>query len=381
METHIETPGSSDAWYAYPGTDNDVVLSTRVRLARNLANFPFPNKLHGSANAISRETDGQRIQSIVFDSFNRFENSDQFQAISVDKLDPLGSRILEERGVIDSTEGENLGIVMRTDGKVSCTVNVIDHVRIASFTPGLDVDGALGLCREVDDGMQKNVQFAASYDFGYLTSSLLDAGSGMKISLRVHLPSLSALGRIQTVSQDMQEKGILFTACYGAGGVDKANTLGGKGMSLGSYYQIAGTNSFTGNEYDQTAAVAAVGKQLVELERKARTECSQSMPTDIRDDVYRAYALSRFSKFISLREAIDVVSGVKWGKDLGLLTGIDDAELHALLYRIQEAHLEFVLKSGNFNFEKDIADNTDKKVCRLRALILQEAFQDIHLAE
>lgn len=399
METHIQTPGNSDAWYSCDGAENDVVLSTRVRLARNLANFPFPSKL--------RETDGQRIQSIVFDAFNQFDTAGQFQALAIEKLDPLGSRILQERGVLDGVDSvattsksgqgsgafvgsslvektnddENRGIVMRTDGKVSCTVNIVDHVRIASFMPGLDVDNALGLCREVDEGMQKNIQFAASYEFGYLTSSITDAGSGMKVSVRVHLPSLSLLGRIPAVAGNLQEKGILFTACYGAGGIDSVSPAGGKGSSLGAYYQLSSKNSFSGNEYDQTTAIAAATKQIAEQERKARSECKDSMPTVIRDEIYRAYALSRFSKFISLREAIDIVSNVKWGKDLELLNGIGDSELHALLYRIQQAHLEFVLKSGNFNFEKDIADNTDKKVCRLRALILQEAFEDIHLAE
>jgi len=273
------------------------------------------------------------------------------------------------------------GIVMRTDGKVSCTVNMQDHVRIASFSSGLEVEKALGVCHEVDEGIQKSVQFAASYEFGYLTSSLFDAGSGMKLSFRVHLPSLSALSRIPAVIKDMQARGMTFTSCYGAGGSDAVCGSGGIGTSLGAYYQVSGTNCLSGTEFDQAAAVTAAGRQLAELERTARGECLEKMPTSIRNEVYRSYALSRFSQFLSFREAIDIISGLKWGKDMGLLTGINDAELHALLYRVQQAHLEFVLKSGSFNFEKDIADNTEKKVCRLRALILQEAFEDIHLAE
>ena len=383
MEGPIAAPGTNDAWYSYAGNDNDVVLSTRVRLARNLANFPFPQKIRG--------TDGQRVQAIVFDAFNHLDNGDKFQAISIEKLDPLGSKILQERGVLSADEiiakkkndiedaDRACGIVMRTDGKVSCTVNIADHMRIASFTPGLDVDGAYALCKEVDDGVQKNIQFAASYDYGYLTSAVTDSGSGMKLSLRVHLPSLSMLNRIPSIINDMNARGIVLSACYGAS--DLSSNTAGRGTSLGSYYQLSSTNSTSGSEFDQKTSIAAAGWQLTDLERKARTECKETMPTVIRNEVYRAYALSRFSKFITLREAIDIISGVKWGKDMELLTGVTDAELHALLYRVQQAHLEFVLKSGDFNFEKDIADNTEKKVCRLRALILQESFDDIHLAE
>lgn|SRR5574344_81002 len=384
MAAHIEAPGSTNAWYAYPGADNDVVLSTRIRLARNLANFPFPQKLRGS--------DGQRIQAIIFDAFNHFDTAEQYQSVAIEKLDPLGEKILEERGVLSaedvfvakanhSDDDLSRGIIMRTDGKVSCTVNIIDHVRIAAFTAGLDVDGALALCKEVDNGMQKSVQFAASYDFGYLTSAVADAGSGMKLSIRVHLPSLAALGRIPSVINDMQEKGVLFTTCYGAG--NSEGVIGGlqKGVSLGSFYQLSGTNSVAGTEFDQTAVVVAAVKQLEELERIARADCEETLPTVIRNEMYRSYTLARFSKFITLREAIEIIGAVKWGKDMALLTGIDDAQLHALLFRVQQAHLEFVLKSDSFNFEKDVADNTDRKVCRLRALILQEAFADIHVAD
>lgn len=373
MEANLSTPGSNNAWYALTGPDSDVVLSTRIRLARNLANFPFPKKLQGN--------DAQRIQSIVFDAVNQFSDSDQFQAISVDKLDSLGSSILQERGVLESSSGENIGIIMRLDGRISCTVNSVDHVRIAAFSSGLDFEKVYALCRTVDDDLQKHIQFAASYDFGYLTSSVFDAGSGMKISFRLHLPSLSIQQKIASVASDLFKKGIQFTACFGAGGLDIASSGGGVGSSLGSCYQLSGFNSFTGTEVDQAAVIVSAVKQLAELERKARAECKEKSATDIRNSIYRSYALAKFSKFIPLREAIDIISNIKWGKSLDLLSGIDDASLHALLYRVQSAHLEFVLRSGNFNFEPDIADCEEKKINRLRALTLQEAFADVRLAE
>lgn len=378
MDNEITSSSSTNAWYSCPGNETDVVLSTRVRLARNLANFPFPKKLLGN--------DGQRIQSIVFDAVNQSPDRENFYAISVNKLDPIGARILTERGVLEADTinepaNDSLGIIMRLDGKVSCTVNSVDHVRIASFATGLNFEDAYSLCKVFDEDMQKHIQFAASYDFGYLTSSIYDAGSGMKISFRVHLPSLSMQGRIAAVAADLYKKNIQFTACFGAGGSDKASAAGGMGSSLGSCYQISGFNSFTGTEIDQAAAIVSAVKQVVELERKAREECKEKMATDIRNDIYRSFALAKFSKFITLREAIDIISNLKWGRSMSLLTGIDDVSLHALLYRIQEAHIQMVLKSGNFNFEKDIADNNDKKICRLRALILQEAFEDVRLAE
>lgn len=376
MNTEISNASSTNAWYSCEGNDTDVVLSTRVRLARNLANFPFPKKLQGN--------DAQRIQSIVFDAVNQSSDRENFYAISVNKLDPVGARILTERGVLEaetSNTNDSLGIIMRLDGKVSCTVNSIDHVRISSFAAGLSFEDAYSLCKVFDEDLQKHIQFAASFDFGYLTSSIYDAGSGMKISFRVHLPSLSMQQRIAAVAAELYKKGIQFTACYGAGGAEKASAAGGMGTSLGACYQISGFNSYTGTEIDQAATIIASVRQVIELERKARAECKEKNATDIRNDIYRSFALAKFSKFITLREAIDIISNLKWGRSMSLLTGIDDVSLHALLYRIQEAHIQMVLKSGNFNFEPDIADNNDKKICRLRALILQEAFEDVRLAE
>ena len=366
MDENLEST-VQNAWYACGGQEDDIVLSTKVELARNLANFLFPQCLRG--------TDCLRVREVVFDAFNHLENSEDFQAIAVNQLDMLGSRILQERGILkESPEQEaekEAGIILRTDGVLACTVNILDHVRISSFVSGLDLDEAVRLSSDLDKQLQKRIQFAASYDFGYLTASIMEAGSGMKLSLRVHLPSLSMQGTIGSVSEELNKNGILFSALYG---------VGDKGASLGSYYELVSTNSQTGSEFDQVVSMSSAAKKLAEMERGAREKCLDIMPSEVRNYLYRSIALARSSIFISLREAVDIISGVKWGKDIGLVDGIDDATLHALLYRIQEGHLEYVLKNGEFHFEKDISDNPVRKNERLRALILQEAFEDVKIA-
>ncbi len=362
---------TSDAWYTASGQESDVVLSTKICVARNLANFPFPKKLRGN--------DGERIQSIVFDAFNHLENGEEFKAVATNRLDEMGSRILRERGILSADGDQNTGIIMRTDGRVSCTVNFIDHLRISVFSAGMDLDGVLSLAHEIDKGLQQRIQFAASYDFGYLTSSVTDAGSGMKLSLRFHLPSLSLLGRIKDISADMTSRGISFATSFGSNAINTILGSSDFSASLGSYYEISSINSQSGSELDQLASIAAEAQKIKELERSAREECLKLMPSDVRNYMYRSLALARSSLFISLRESVSIISGIKWGLDMGLLDGISDTVLHALLYRIQEGHLQFVLKNGNFNFENDVNDNNTKKNERLRALILQEAFEHVKL--
>ena len=115
-------------WYSYTGRDGDVVVSTRVRLARNLADFLFPSA--------EKKDESERVQTLVFDAFSRFENPDDYHLVTTETLDALGKKILEERGVLDGSGAS--GIVMKGDGRLSCRVNSTDHVRIASFEPGLN---------------------------------------------------------------------------------------------------------------------------------------------------------------------------------------------------------------------------------------------------
>ncbi len=364
-------PGS-DAWYALPGKETDVVLSTKVTVSRNLANFPFPKKLHPS--------DAERVQSLVFDAINNMDNGGDFHAVSVEKLDSLGKLILQERGVLPDEAKNDAGVVIRNDGKVSCSVNVVDHVRISTFASGFNFDSALEDSRVFDEGLQKKLQFAASYDFGYLTSNIMDAGSGMKLLLRLHLPSLSLTGKIAKISSELSDKGMFVAASYGAGGFDYLSGNQSMGGALGCYYDISLINSQSGTEFDQVTSLVSEITKLKELERAARAECREKLPTMVRNWLYRSVALARNSMYIPVREAVNIISGVKLGRDMNLVTGIDDVTLHALLYRIQEGHLEYVLRNGSFTFDKDIQDSDFLKKQRLRALILQEAFDDIKTA-
>lgn len=353
----------NDAWYAFNGPDNDVVLSTRVRFARNLANFPFPSKF--------KDDDAYRVQTLVFDSFSHCEQPDRYQGVIASELDSLGSSILQERGVLDLNyvKENGCGIIVRTDGKVSCEINTSDHVRIASFVPGLDGKAAFDLCAKVDDELQNTLQFAADYEKGYLTSSIYDCGSGMKISCRLHLPSLSFSGKLLELFASLNSKEIEVSDCFGAGTLPSS--------SLGFYYQISSRISGNGTELDQIAALTSAVKFLVENERRERAIVLRKHQTEVRNRIFRSYSKIKFASLIDLREAVEIISDIKWGKNLGFFSEVEEQTLCALLYRIQNGHLEFVLKSKKFNFPQDIAENKTLKTDYLRSLIIQEIFDNI----
>jgi protein arginine kinase len=360
----------TDAWYASEGPEQDVVVSTKIRLARNLANFPFPQYARGD--------DSERVQALVFDAFSKIEPAGLFQAISTGCLDSLGKRILAERGVIPFDIANNArdpraapGIVVRNDGRLTCAVNDTDHIRISAFAPGLDPAGVWQNAHDIEEKIQERLHFAASREFGYLTAFLADAGSGMKLTVHVHLPAVALAGKLLAAAEEAEARGFTISAAYG----------NDSGSSLGSYYAVTNANSFAGNEFDQIASLSSVAAYLADFERKLRNVVAETKPTVLRDRVCKSFALAKCSSFLSEREAVAYLSDIKLGKDTGLITGISYSELAALLFRIKEAHLAFIAKSANFAFEKDVAESTELSINRMRSLIVHDALDDTELGK
>ena len=357
-------------WYTYSGINDDVVVSTRIRFARNLADFPFPNNFKGD--------DANRIKRLVFDSFSKNSENEVYQTVSLADVNDLGGKMLNERGLISSKSITNpyVGLVMRISGTrpnsgLVCTINEVDHVRISSFVAGLDVENAYSMCKEVDEILQNSLQFAASYDFGYLTTAVKDLGSGMKISARVHLPSVVFLGRHNSLFSEIKKQGFSISASFGS-------TILGN-TSVGDYYQICNLTSQAGSELEQMAAFVACIKNIIKQEQCFRKECLDQRSTEVHNRILRSYYISKTSLLITFREAIQLISDIKWGLNIGILSGIKDNELSALLFRIQEAHLLTVIKNGTFKFPNDIAGNDKKETERLRAIIIQDILENIFI--
>ena len=350
---------NSEIWYNTSSPDQDVVVSTRVRLARNLASFPFP--------ANSKEDECDRVRNIVFDAFSKFVNPDNYQIMALKNVDSNGERILGERGLYDGVSGT--GLITTLDGISACIVNDCDHVRISSFGSGLNLESAYERAEKIDHEMQQYIQFAASRDFGYLTSSVFNAGSGMKTSLRLHLPALSYHGDIKQIVEAAHERGYTIADCFGVGSFFNS--------ALGAYYQISSVSAMSGTEVDQLASMSALGKYICELERKKRALYADNKPTVVRNIVVRAFSLAKFSILLELRECIDIISCIKWGLDSGFIAGVEDYELNSLLYRVQPGHLGYLLKTNAFNFEEDVDEDSQVKENRLRAMILKSTVEKI----
>jgi protein arginine kinase len=177
MAQKQKTDSSKSAWFAAAGKNDDVVISTRARLVRNLADFPFPAKMS--------QDDKARVQALVYDAFNQ---ADDWHFIDMAGISKPGRQILSDKNIIKdecSAVAINYG-----DESTSCLVNESDHIKISAFVSGLDCEKAMEKVYKVDEFLQTKLQFAANIDFGYLTSYIKDCGTGLKFTVRLFIPSI-----------------------------------------------------------------------------------------------------------------------------------------------------------------------------------------------
>lgn len=352
------------AWYTEDGLEADVVLSSRVRIARNIDGFRFPLTI--------KADDAERVQSLVFDAFNHQEHPEQYQIIQMSNLDVLGRLILSERGVLEPDSGNEhwRGIIVRNDGVLSVTVNMEDHVRIAAFSSGLSLFSCGKSTASVEDLLQKKLSFSTMPGFGYLSSGLFSTGTGIKASAIVCLSGLAMNGLLERVIRDFLAKGFILQGYYGQR----------NGISLGCLYQIANLSASSGDSDSQLSVLNQAVTKLVELERKSRSELLRSRPTIVEDSVFRAIVTAKYARLLPLSEAIDLIHRIKLGLNLDLIKGIANHDLTALLYRIQNAHLRFVISNNTIIIEEELISE-ETRMDRLRAMIIQEVLKDADIKE
>lgn len=218
---------------------------------------------------------------------------------------------------------------------------------------------------------KKNLQFAASYDFGYLTANVKDCGSGMKISARVHLPAMAFSGQTGPFFESIIQKGVVAETAF--------SSYMETGASIGGFYQLSSTAAAEGSELDQLANFTTVLRQAVEGERRARDFVLHNRTTEITDRILKSYSVAKYSLLLDLREALLIISDIKLGRELKVISGIENTQITAMLYRLQEAHLKTVINNGTYDFPVDIAENPKKQVERFRALIVHDALENSKL--
>lgn len=349
---------SAVPWFSLSGQNDDIVLSTKIRLARNLADFTFPVKM--------RQDDLDRVNSLVYDAI---QPDLKFHFIDYKNIFTQGRQVLMDKNIItDEKDFDCTAIILNDDDAKSIIVNHVDHVRISHFCSGFETEKAMSEIYKVDELLQEKLQFAASRDFGYLTSHIKDCGTGLKISVRLYIPSIVLSGQFDSIISMVTEKRLCISPVF------KANDAANFSNFIFDLYP---GNASEGTELDQVATITSIATIILKTERKIRRTFADNNPTILLNFVKRAYAKAMYSLLLTYEEAADIISVIKFGLQTGRVSGICEQDLNALYYRAKHGHILYVNDNYAFSYEEDLKKDLSAQLQRLRAIVIQQAFEKL----
>jgi protein arginine kinase len=315
------------SWLDASGPDCGIVLSTRVRLARNIQGLPFTGR--------TKEEDRAAILERVLDVGGRSSHLDQATLFKLDDLERTDRQLLHERHLVskelaglERESGVRSSAAALTDGELGIMINEEDHLRLQALRSGFSLNGAYGDLERLDADLGAGLPFAFHPEFGYLTACPTNAGTGLRASVLIHLPGLVLTKEIAKVLQGLSQVGLTFRGLYGEGS-----------EVVGNFFQLSNQTTLGKSEDELLDHLGKIVRQVIEYESKAREILQRDAATVISDKVWRAYGLLRYARSLSFEETMNLLSGVRLGVGLNLVTDLSVYTLNKLLVFTQPAHL------------------------------------------
>ncbi|MEE1014048.1 MAG: protein arginine kinase [Clostridia bacterium] len=312
-------------WYTEYGKDGDVVLSSRVRLARNIKGIPFPRR--------SNEAQQEKVLSLCKAAV--LENSsalkDTVKYIDLSAMEDYEKQAIAERHLISPQMMDNnlkRGLLLSDDNKLSILLNEEDHIRIQVMEAGFDLDACFTQANRMDDLMEETLDYAFDEQIGYLTCCPTNAGTGMRASVMVHLPALTMSGTINQVIDSLNQLGVTVRGIFGEGS-----------KATGHIYQISNQLTLGAAEEDILDKFKQIVTEVIDKEREMRRHLYAADQYRLEDRLMRSYGILRHAVILTSGEAMKCLSDVRLGVELGLITDVKPETLNAITYDILPANI------------------------------------------
>lgn len=338
-------------WMRNNGPDSDIVLSSRIRLARNFAKVPFP------ITADLSELEG--IRSFFQEEYENktFETYENFKFIMLSELTSIERRVLVEKHLISPHLAKHIktaGSLIAENEQVSVMINEEDHIRIQLYYPGFQLKKALDEAFKFDDWLEEKVNYAFDETKGYLTSCPTNVGTGMRASVMIHLPALVLSKQLNRMLPAINQLGFVVRGIYGEGS-----------EAIGNIFQISNQITLGKSENDIVEDLQSVVGQLIEHERNARKRLLENSTIGLENRIYRSYGILEYSRIIESKEAATCLSNVRLGIDLGLIENVSQSILNELMILTQPGFLQHYADKILTASERDV----------LRATLIRERLQ------
>lgn len=314
-------------WLALESESSDVVISTRVRLARNLRGYPVPWRM----NDAQRE----ELESLLAERLGGDDLGIKLVREKVEELGPRDRQLLVERHLIsrDHATGQGRrGLHYSRDERLAIMTNEEDHLRLQALAPGLQIASTWNFLNGVDTRLERKIPYAVSQELGYLTCCPTNVGTGIRVSVMVHIPTLVQTGQIEKVSSASSKVGLVLRGFRGEGS-----------EGTGDLYQISNQITLGRSETDIISDVEAMVLKIVEWERGLRTLLMRQNRLELEDRVWRAWGTLRFARKISSDETLGLLSSVRLGTYVDLMRNLRPGVVNDLLLATQPAHLQSLM--------------------------------------
>ncbi len=326
-------------WLDASGPEPDVVLSTRVRLARNLSGETFP--------CCSSDEEAEHVRERVLSAVSKCNYLTNALVLRMEDVNAVTRRVLVERHLISAAfaeDGAGRAAIAGEGELVSAMVNEEDHLRLQCIRSGLAPVDAWRLVERIDSELERNLHYAFSSDWGYLTACPTNVGTGIRVSVLAHLAGLSRTGRIAQVLKSISKLGLSVRGFYGEGSA-----------AQGGFFQVSNQTTLGQSEEDIANTVERVAGQLVNLEHEARSELTRTDEHRLEDEVWRACGILANARMITSAEVMDLASSLRLGVALGIIDAPDLAALNRLLVVTQPGHLGRTRGETPSARERDVA--------------------------
>lgn len=313
------------AWLQGTGPENDIAICTRVRLARNLRGFPFAPCL--------ADQESRQLYDFVITRLAQGGLPENLAIVHLEPVDELERTVLVERHLISrelAASKRPSGVAVDADENVAIMVNEEDHLRLQVFAPGLQPGAAWRRAERLDDALLQRLPMAWSEEFGFLTSCPTNTGTGLRLSVMLHLPGLVWSEDIDKATNTAQKIHLAVRGLYGEGS-----------RALGDFYQVSNQVTLGRDEQQiQNDVLLAVGR-LVQWERDVRAALLRgSARVRTLDRVHRALGTLERAQILTSEEALGCLSAVRFGREEDLIDGFDTAAINRALLLSQPGHLQ-----------------------------------------
>lgn len=326
-------------WMRGKGPEADIVMSSRIRLARNLAQFPFLTRADEAVRGEIERTLRKNVIDLALGG--------QLTYFDVNQLEGVDRQFLVERQLISRELAESHGSrgVCFTEGEtVSLMVNEEDHLRIQVLRSGFDLDNCWNEINRIDDLLEERVTFAFNEQLGFLTACPTNVGTGIRVSVLMHLPALVLTKEIQKVFQALQKISLAVRGLYGEGS-----------QAMGDFYQISNQITLGNSEEQLIKKLRDVVPNIISYERKVRQALVKESRQALHDKISRAYGTLKSAQSISSEETMHLLSSVRMGVNLGLIDDLPIPTVNELFIHTQPAHLQKLRRSQLDSADRNVA--------------------------